>query len=148
MYSVKQLSAGEVITYDFSPQIELLKSTKVFNGNVDNIGANISFFLYALALHVRRRQLQTSSWVLCEDSGTSPVLCLSDHPVAGKPRATLIRLIISDLIANVIDVKNRQELRDLSTYTPNWPPQSAGEGKRTGLGIIPSSTHVTQLLSL
>ena len=45
MYSVKQLSAGEVITYDLSPQIELLKSTKVFRLNIDNIGATMSFFM-------------------------------------------------------------------------------------------------------
>ena len=43
---------------------------------------------------MRRRQLQTSSWLLCQDSGTSPVLCLSDHPVAGKTKATLIRLLL------------------------------------------------------
>ena len=79
---------------------------------------------------MRRRQLQTSSWLLCQDSGTSPVLCLSDHPVAGKTQAT--RLIISYLIANVLDVRIRQELRDRSTFTPNWPHQSAGEGRRTG----------------
>ena len=39
---------------------------------------------------------------------------------------------MSYLIANVFDVKIRQELRDLSTFTPNWPHQSAGEGRRTG----------------
>ena len=76
------------------------------------------------------------------------MLCLSDHPVAGNTQAISFRLVISYWIANILDVKIRQELRDLSTYTPNWPPQSAGEGKRTGLGIIPSSTHVTQLLPL
>ena len=45
MYSIKQLSAGEGITYDFSPQIELLKSAKVFRLNIDDIGATMSFFL-------------------------------------------------------------------------------------------------------
>ena len=78
MYSLKPLAAGDPITYDFSPQLELLKTSKVVESRESRLKQII------VALHVRRHQLPTHLGQLRENSWSSTVYSMSGTYSSGK----------------------------------------------------------------
>ena len=88
MYSLKSLSAGDPITYDFSPQLELLKTSKVDYGK-EGCSENV-----IAALHVRRCQLPTYPWQLREDSWSSAVYSMSSTSPSGKKSAVSLTSLL------------------------------------------------------
>ena len=92
MYSLKPLSAGDPITYDFSPQLELLKSSKVGKGR-EGCSENI-----IAALHVRCRQLPTHPGQFRENSWSSAVYSMSSTSPSGKKSAvSLMSLLVLNI---------------------------------------------------
>ena len=78
MYSLKPLAAGDPITYDFSPQLELLKTSKVVESR-----ESCSKHIIA-ALHVRRQQLPTHLGQFRENNWSSAVYSMSGTYSSGK----------------------------------------------------------------
>ena len=116
MYSIKPLSAGDPITYDFSPQLELLKSSKV----VRKHQSCFHLVIIAAALHVRRHQLQTHLGQFSENSWTTAVHSMSGTSSSGKSPNLKLDRSMSELIF-------RQELREQLHCTLSWQHQCAGE---------------------
>ena len=78
MYSLKPLSAGDPITYDFSPQLELLNTSKVVESR-----ESCSKHIFP-ALHVRRHQLPSHPGQFRENSWSSTVYSMSGTPSSGR----------------------------------------------------------------